>query len=255
MNARILLSTVLIAAGIAASVRAQGLLDQQLGPPTTPTPATSPATAPVTLRGNARPTTAPASKVQAPNPGTDIVSPNAAKTVDDDELLQQLLKPDTPPDPDAVKQRLLDMVVRMERASGLLNKKDPGEVTQETQRRIVSDLDIMIELARQQQQQSSSSSSQAQPAQPRQPGQPQDGSQKGEGGSTPATAEILPHGTYADPVTGELRNRDAANWGGLPPRDRDQVSHGANEEYLSSYKEMIDRYYQALSETNKPRNR
>jgi hypothetical protein len=253
MNTRILLSTALIVAGTTASVRAQGLLDQQLGPPTTPAPTSITATAPA-----AAPAPKPnAVKSDTPKPktGGDIVSPNAAKTVDDDELLQQLLKPDTPPDPDAVKQRLLDMVVRMERAASLLGNKDPGEVTQETQRRIVSDLDIMIELARQQQQQNSSSSSPAQPGQERKPGEPQDGSQKGEGGSTPAKAEILPRGTYADPITGELRNRDTANWGGLPPRDRDQVSHGANEEYLSSYKDMIDRYYQALSETNKPRTR
>jgi hypothetical protein len=178
--------------------------------------------------------------------------------VDDDELLNQLMQPGAKPDADAVAKRLHDMVNRMEDSAKRLTNKDPGEVTQETQRRIVSDLDVMIELAKQQQQQSSSSSSQQQqPGQARQPGQPQGGQQgpKGEGGTTAAQRESLPGGGYADPAKGDMRNYDPATWGGLPPRDRDQVSHGANEEYLTSYKDMIDRYYQALAEMGKTRNR
>jgi hypothetical protein len=241
MNPRpILLAALLSTAVFSTVTRAQGLLDQQLGPPT-PTPATTPATAPAT-----RPNSL------APNP--DIVSPDAAKKVDDDELLNQLLNPATPPDPDAIKQRLKDMVTRMADTTALLSvKKDPGAVTQETQRRIVSDLDVMIELARQQQQQSGSGGSSQQPGQQRQPGQ-QNG-QKSEGGSQAATSDPLPRGGISDPLTGDLHNRDPANWGGLPPRDRDQVSHGANEEYLSAYKDLIDRYYQALAEMGKSRSR
>jgi hypothetical protein len=121
-------------------------------------------------------------------------------------------------------------------------------VTQETQRRIVADLGLMIELARQQQQQSSSSgSSQPQDGQQRQQTGPQ-GGQKGEGGTVAATSDPLPRGSYVDPVTGDMRSKDPANWAFLPPRDRDQVSHGANEEYLTSYRDLIDRYYQALAE-------
>jgi hypothetical protein len=143
----------------------------------------------------------------------------------------------------------------MQDTQKLLANKDPGEVTQETQRRIVSDLDVMIELARQQQQQQNSSgSSSPQPGQQRQPGSPQNG-QTGPGGTQAATSDPLPRGGIADPVTGDIHNRDPANWGGLPPRDRDQVSHGANEEYLSAYKDLIDRYYQALAEMGKARNR
>jgi len=245
MNTRLLvIAAVLAAACIPAGARAQGLLDQQLGPP-----AAAPATAPKPDASQP-----PAAKPDSLKPNTDIVSPDAAKKVDDDELLNQLLKPGTPPDPDAIKQRLKDMVTRMADTTKLLSdKKDPGEVTQETQRRIVGDLDVMIELARQQQQQQSGSSSSQQPGQQRQPGQ-QSG-QKSEGGTQAATSDPLPRGGYADPVTGDIHNRDPANWGGLPPRDRDQVSHGANEEYLSAYKDLIDRYYQALAEMGKSRSR
>ena len=37
----------------------------------------------------------------------------------------------------------------------------------------------------------------------------------------------------------------------LPARDREQVAHGANEQYLSAYKDQIERYYQALAEMAK----
>ena len=241
------IQTLLVAAILAAgsSAGAQGLLDDQLGPPAATAPATQ----------GAKDAPKPDTKASAPKPGDDIISPDAVKKVDDDDLLKELLQPGAKPDPDAVKRRLKEMVTRMEDATKLLaDKKDPGEITQETQRRIVSDLEVMIELARQQQQSSSSSSSQQpQPGQPRQPGQPQQGP-KGEGGSQAATSEQLPRGGYADPTRADMRNHDPASWGGLPPRDRDQISLGANEGYLSAYKDMIDRYYQALAEMGRTRN-
>jgi hypothetical protein len=248
MKIHLLLAAAILAAAPSAGACAQGLLDQQLGPPAATAPATQPAGAAPKPQ---------AAQPDLPKPGGDIISPDAAKKVDDDELLRQLLDPNAKPDPDAVKRRLKDMVTRMDDAATLLaKKKDPGEVTQETQRRIISDLDVMIELARQQQQSSSSSSSsqQQQPGQQRQPQQNngQSGSNSG-GGSQAATGDNLPRGGYADPTTTDIHNRDPANWGGLPPRDRDQISHGANEEYLSAYKDMIDRYYQALAEMGRTR--
>jgi hypothetical protein len=236
-----------LAAASSAVSRAQGLLDQQLGRAPPPAATTAPASQPA-----ANPPAAAAKPGDMPQPASDIVSPDAARKVDDDELLNRLLKPGTPPDPNAIRQRLKDMVTRMEDTAKLLSdKKDPGEVTQEIQRRILTDLDVMIELARQQQQ-SGSGSAAPQPGQQRQPGQPQQGP-KGEGGTQAATSEQLPRGGFADPVTGDMRNHDPANWGGLPPRDRDQISHGANEEYLSAYKDMIDRYYQSLAEMGRTR--
>lgn len=243
-----LILAVMATTALAAETRGQGLLDQQLGPVPAAAPA-KPAAAGDPAKPDAPKTDA---KPDAPPPGGEITNPDAVKKVDDDELMNQLLQPNAKPDPDAVKQRLKDMVVRMaDTTARLTEKKDPGEVTQETQRRIVGDLDVLIELARQQQQQSSGSS-QPQPGQQRQPGQP---GPKGEGGSTAATSDPLPRGSYTDAATGDMHNRDPANWGGLPPRDRDQVSHGANEEYLTTYKDLIDRYYQALAEMGKTRNR
>jgi hypothetical protein len=243
-----LLATAVLSA---APAFAQGLLDNALDDK--PAPA---AAKPDAVKPAPDPAAQPRPDPAASAGGVDISNPDAVKKVDEDELLAQLMKPGAKPDPQAIEQRLRNMVTRMGESATRLGDKDPGEVTQEVQRRIVADLDLMIELARQQQQNSSSSSQQQQqqqPGQQRQPGQPQPGSQHSEGGTTAATNETLPRGGHEQATTSDMRNRDPANWGGLPPRDRDQISHGANEEYLSSYKDMIDRYYQALAEIGKNR--
>ena len=267
------ITAALIGSGTALG---QGLLDQQLGPtppaaeaqpprqPLPPPPIKAADKTPVAVEvptgrdpGNPPATLpGPAAKPDRPQPGaTDLVSSGAAKKVDDDELLNQLLQPGAKPDPSDVAKRLHTMVERMQQTAQLLTDKDPGEVTQETQRRIVADLDVMIELARQQQQSNSSSSpSQPQDGQPRIPGPPQ-GGQTGEGGTVAATHDPLTRGGYSDPVTGDMRSHDPANWAQLPPRDRSEVSLGANEKYLTSYRDLIDRYYQALAEMGRSHGR
>ncbi len=248
-----LFTALFAAAALSAAVPAfaQGLLDNALDGK--PAPTAKPDSAKPATNG-ALPTVGADTQTPKPasdNPGgTAITDPNAVKKVDDDELLAQLMKPGAKPDQAAIDQRLHNMVDRMGESATRLSQKDPGEVTQEVEHRIVADLDLMIELARQQQQSSSSSSQQPQSGQQRTQGQSQSG-QHSEGGSVAARQESLPTGGHADAVTGDMRSHDAANWAGLPPRDRDQISHGANEEYLSSYKDMIDRYYQALAEVGK----
>lgn len=250
MTNKIILGMAIVAA-MAGSGAAfgQGLLDQQLGP-TAPAAEPKKDAAPDAKAPEKTPVV-DAAKPEVKKPAAnDIVSSDAAKKVDDDELLKQLLDPNAKPDPSEVAKRLRTMVERMKQTEKLLTAdKNPGDITQETQRRIVADLDVMIELARQQQQQQSSSSSQKpQPGQERQPTPPQ-GGKSGEGGNVAATTDPLSRGGYSDPAAGgDMRSKDPSNWGNLPPRDRDQVSHGANEQYLTSYRDQIDRYYQALAE-------
>ncbi len=52
-----------------------------------------------------------------------------------------------------------------------------------------------------------------------------------------------------------LRQKGPSEWGNLPPKDRDLISNGVNEQYLPAYKEMIDRYYQALAEMGKSKDK
>jgi hypothetical protein len=254
----ILLAAVVSAAcAVATPARAEDLLDLQLGPPPAAPEKPQPAKESPAAKPPVEPAKAgqPAAAPKPPTPRTaDIVSPDAAKAVDDQDLIRELTQPgNDKPDPQKVEERMKAMLARMNDSAALLKKKEAGDLTQETQRRIVMDLDVMIELAKQQQQQGGGQQ-QPQPGQQRQPGQPGPQGNGPPGGSSPATTDDT-HGGQSDAVTGDLRNRDPANWGGLPPRDRDEISHGATEEYLSAYRAMIDRYYQALAEMGKNRNR
>jgi hypothetical protein len=263
MTRSALLASCILAAATALSARGQSLLDQQLGPaPATPaadkpadTPKPAPAATPPPKADSPAPSTA------APGPrvgGTDIISPDAVKKVDDQDLIHKLTQTGDAAQQDGVKEQLAEMLSRMSQSEKRLTDKDPGPVTQETQRRIVADLDTLIELARQQQQSSSSQSNSKdqQKGQERSYSQGQNPGQNQQGGSTAATESTLPRGASATPDGNpDIRSRGAAEFGDLPARDRDLVAHGANEEYLSSYRDMIDRYYQALAELGKARNR
>ena len=184
------------------------------------------------------------------------MNPDAAKTIDDADLINKLTHStgDGPkPAGSDLAQNAKDMVERMGQSQTLLQKHDTGPVTQETQRRILSDLDVLIEYARKIQ---PTNGSQQDPGPP-QPGDSR--SQPGphnEHGNTAANQSTLPGGGVSSAVSNEtdFHQRGPEEWGRLPPRDRDLVSHGANEEFLPSYREMIDGYYKALSEMGRTHN-
>src|SRR6185436_8781150 len=112
-------------------------------------------------------------------------------------------------------------------------KKDPGAVTQETERRIIMDLDVLIDFARKQQQQQSSSSSSQQQQQQQQQDQQKQYSQgnrpgstpgQGQGGNVAAAQDQLPGGgqSAADPLQDIHASGD--RWGDLRPVERDLIS-------------------------------
>ncbi|HVX83854.1 MAG TPA: hypothetical protein VH253_03480 [Phycisphaerae bacterium] len=207
-----------------------GLMDQQLGGPDTPAPA-------------------PAAKPDAGPPvAPTLVDPDAAKVVDDMDLLKKLTAGSTAQQNDTgAAEQLQDMVTRMGESRQRLADKDPGAVTQETQRRIVVDLDALIEIARKQCNSTSQSQSQSQgQSQQRQASK----NQSHEGGSTAARDENLRGGgaQAAESNGTDIHQKNADTWGNLPARDRDMIAHGSNEQYLPEYRQLIDRYYQALAE-------
>jgi hypothetical protein len=236
MHKSLLLAAVVTAVACTTSARADNLLDQQLGG--VPNPAVAPA-APKPVAG---PSTA------------DIVSPDAVRKVDDLDLVNKLTQPDDPSkQAGQVKEKFTDMIARMGQSQDRLVSRDPGEVTQETQRRIIGDLDVLIEIARQQ------CNKVSKPQDPDKQQQNQKSYSQGrgqsQGGSTAAGSSFLPRGGSVDPQTsGDIHSHGQNEWGTLPSKDRDLVSHGANEQYLSSYRDMIDRYYQALAELGKTHN-
>ena len=134
---------------------------------------------------------------------------------------------------------------------------DPGTVTQEIQKRIVTDLDQMIELARQQQQRSSSKPGQN-------PGQKMDqptgapGQQsvasgpKNQGAQNPATnaGRVSNNGQGSAPDSDLSKQiaESAKEWGGITARDRQAVQESATEKVIEKYKSFVDDYYRSLSE-------
>ncbi len=134
---------------------------------------------------------------------------------------------------------------------------DPGQVTQEIQKHIISDLDLMIQLAQQQQQQ----------------GKPKPGSQQGEqqmagpkeGNSQQQMAAAPRNG--AQTPAGDTQHQNSVSqstnvpadlskdiqesmkeWGGITARQRQAVQEGAGEKVIEKYKRFVEDYYRSLSE-------
>ncbi len=187
-----------------------------------------------------------------------IINPAAAKAVDDADLVRKLTNPDGEKPAEDPSEKLKDMVDHMGQSQSRLTQKDVGAVTQETQRRIVTDLDVLIEIVRKQQEQSKSQPKSApQPGEKRDPTQSQNHSAKPKPGTNAAQDSQLSNGEILNPPSNgtQIQDKGPAEWGNLPPKDRDLISNGVNEQYLPAYKEMIDRYYQALAEIGKTKDK
>ena len=186
----------------------------------------------------------------------ELVSPDAAKTVDDQDLLNKLTgkSNDSGGQGGGPVQKLHEVMDRMGQAQTRLEQqKDPGLVTQETQRRIVTDLNVVIEYLKKQQQQGGGQG-QGQGQQPAQQRTMSQGQQQGQGmgGSRSATDSNLRPGEASTPGNnGQDIHQVDKMWGGLPPGDRQAVAHGASEHFLPEYQDMIKKYYEALAEIGK----
>jgi hypothetical protein len=227
----------------AATARADnGVLDNALDQPATPPAEPAKPTA-------AKPAEAPAPPAAAVEP----INPDAARSVDNTDLVKKLTG-ETPAaaGPD---QMLDEVVTRMGDVAKRLQDQDPGPITQETQRRIVVNLDTLIEMAKKQQQQGGSSK----PG-PKKPGDKKEqnpGSDSGKGphkpgGESPAQESTLPGGG-SDPAqsNGQDIHEKSTEWGNLPEKDRDLIINGVKEEPLAGYREQVQRYYKALADLNR----
>ncbi len=147
---------------------------------------------------------------------------------------------------------------RMARArQRLALNNDPGTVTQEIQKRILLDLDVLIEQAEQQQQQQQASS--PKPGDPK-PGDPKPGgaqaqtqgqNQPGQGGQESKSSEgaTQAHGAGAGSKPRDLNEltEKASEWGGVSARVRDAVIESKGEVPIEQYRKLIEDYYEALS--------
>ena len=133
---------------------------------------------------------------------------------------------------------------------------DAGEDTQAVQRRVLEELDSAIKEAaartrRNKSQNPSSSSDKRRKPSDQQPGG--QAAKEGDGekgkGSADGSSESATQLTEAAKAGGELKESRRA-WGNLPPREREEVIQGAEENSLERYRQWIDRYYRALQESD-----
>jgi len=234
-----------LTAGIAAllistsgSLRGNDLLDSVLDDPP-PTDTAKPA----------EPTPLPA-RPDLP----ELVSPDAARQLDDQDLLNKLTGQGNvgAEEGGGAAAKMNQIMERMGQSQErLATERDTGLTTQEVQSRIMIDIDAMIDLLKKQQSQSKSQSK----------GKPQQGDQRQESqqsqgqqaeGSQAAQESQLPSGgiSTAGGSGGDMRE-ERASWGELPAKDRDLVANGVKEKFLPEYEDMIKRYYEALAEMGK----
>jgi hypothetical protein len=140
---------------------------------------------------------------------------------------------------------------------------DPGKVTQMIQKRIVIDLDNLIEQARQQQAQTrnqkpNNSKGEKMPApgeQGKQPANSKPQTAQNKPNSKNPAVESMPGVGSQKPETDVTKNirEEASEWGGLTPRQREAILQGGDDQVLEEYRKLVDDYWRALSTKAKER--
>jgi len=159
---------------------------------------------------------------------------------------------------DESEEDVMSVMIRLmgESARRLELDFDCGEETQAVQRRVLEELDSAIKEAaartrRNKSQDASSSSDKRRKSSDQQPGGQAAKENEGEKGQATAegTSESATQLTEAAKAGGDLKESRRA-WGNLPPRERDEVIQGADENSLERYRQWIERYYRALQESD-----
>jgi hypothetical protein len=137
----------------------------------------------------------------------------------------------------------------------LIPKATSRTHAEELQRRIVSDLERLIEQAEQQrasqqassQKKKSSASNKRENVKQSKPGSTAD---SGNNSSKPAqdSTDRLGKAQDARPDPELIKGMMKDSWGHLPPRAREQMLQNSPERFLPQYELMIERYYQRLAE-------
>jgi len=190
----------------------------------------------------------PAETLPTAGKKSEVINPDAAKRLDDEELVQKLTGENAGPDSPA--KMLKEVVDRMGTVARFLNAENPGADTQENERRIVARFDALIHMAQQQQPNTSPNPGPPNPSDSRRPNPSQQPS-NGEGRTNAATKEMMRHGS-ATPTA--LSGADLAGkygWGNLPPKAREAVLNGIQERFVPTYEALIAKYYQDLSDLGK----
>jgi hypothetical protein len=135
-----------------------------------------------------------------------------------------------------------------------LARSDSGNDTQELQRRIVDDLEKLIDQIEQQQQQQQQSSSQSQQTAnaQRKPGagQPKPASQQPQNERDSQQAkdsdDKIRKGQVRKPDPGRIKSLLEKVWGSLPERERQNVMQSSVDDFPAKYQGVIEEYFKTL---------
>jgi hypothetical protein len=195
-----------------------------------------------------------------PEPDPKLQLPEEAneEQVENQELDEQLLTGKEEDEKKETDEQANLIGQRMARSRQRLSiKLDPGKTTQIIQGRIIADLDLLIDQAREQQAQARNSQQQNQGQKQNQPGQQdqqanaQNQGKQGQqqmGQKTPAqdsTAGVRKQGAQED--LAKQIQETMQEWGGLTPRQRAAVIDGKNETVIETYRKLVEDYYKSLS--------
>lgn len=129
-------------------------------------------------------------------------------------------------------------------------KHDPGPLTQLIQKKILENLDDLIEQARQQQAETRNSPPQPSQAQSR-PDQQQQAAAQNQGqqqqGTQAAQQSSAGNGGGADADLNKDLRETMAEWGAITPRLREAQREGQDEMPVESYRRLIEEYFKSLS--------
>ena len=184
-----------------------------------------------------------------------------ADDADQTDLENSLLGGDAGKSQDKVDQGFQLVGTRMARSrQRLALNSDPGKITQEVQKRILSDLDQLIDMAhkngqqqQQQQQASSSGQNQGQPKpsdqQANNAGQNKPGQQVVKNNNPGA---VNNNAAAAGEKAHDLKDltEKASEWGNVTARMRQAVIDSRGEDIVQQYQKLIEDYYGALSDQN-----
>jgi hypothetical protein len=202
-------------------------------------------------------------------PSPPPITPPPANKISDEEFLDEINNPLTPPKAPDPGKALQDMIRRMTESQKRLTQKDASTVTQESQKQIVTDLDGVIAYVREQMQKPHPKPKpEPKPEKADQKKESKEGQGQGKGkgkkpgkagdnsGNNSAQDSSLSAGDVKDPAgTTPIQNKSGDTWGNLPPKDRDLITNGVQEKYLPAYQTMIDDYYKALAEVGKTKEK
>ncbi|HTL30620.1 MAG TPA: DUF4175 family protein [Tepidisphaeraceae bacterium] len=190
-----------------------------------------------------------------PDPKTQLPEEANEEQVENQELDEQLLNGKAEDAGKETDQQANLIGTRMARSKQRLAQNlDPGKTTQIIQQRIVIDLDLLIDQARQQQAQARNAPQNQQGQQQNQPKQGENaqaqnqGQQQNQQQKNPAqdsTAGVRRQAAAED--LAKQIQETMQEWGGLTPRQRAAVIDGKNETVIETYRKLVEDYYKSLS--------